>query len=67
MSTINQIVKATDGTIMVRILKSSGGWHRTSIPPDVDIDAQMIAVNTDLERLGCTPVSDIQAIKDARG
>ncbi len=54
---VDQIEIQRDGTINVRLAKEvvdetgevlSVGWHRTSLPPGHDIDAQMAAINQNL-------------------
>lgn len=64
MSTIESITTLADGTVFVRFLKSDGGWHRTSIPPGVDTDTQMAAVNAHLKAMGCAECSDLKELKD---
>ena len=57
MTTVNKIDVAEDGTLMVRFLKTNGGWHRTSIEPGEDVNAQMARVNAHLQALGQGTVS----------
>ena len=52
MSSVNRIDVAPDGTLQIRFLKDDGGWHRTSIEPGEDVDAQMARVNAHLQQLG---------------
>lgn len=75
-SILNEI-EIQDDTIFIRIVKETlddfgqvieSGWHRTAIPPEIDIDAQMEAVNQHLEQLESARVSadDINIIKALR-
>lgn len=74
---IDQIEVTRDGTLGVRIAKEvidddgvtvlQRGWHRTTLPPGIDIDKQMEAVNLNLTNdLRFPPVPDdgIKRIKD---
>lgn len=45
-----------DGTVHVRIIKSDGGYHRTTIAPGVDPDLQMALVNAHLQSMGVDQV-----------
>lgn len=57
---IDQIEIARDGAIQIRfavLLMEDGNeidykWHRTSVPPGGDIDAQIAAVNSHLSTMG---------------
>lgn len=72
---IDRIEISRDGTINIRMAKEvidddgtviSSGWHRTVLPPGLNIDAQFAAVNENLVRgLKCSPVaaSDIERLK----
>lgn len=65
---IDQIEVTRDGYLNLRMAKEvidddgetviSSGWHRTTMPPGHDIDAQMAVVNKHLEEgLKCKPVA----------
>lgn len=67
---INQIEILNDGTIQIRMSKLSSdgdliGYHRTSVAPGGDVDAQFAAVNAHMEQEGFAPVSaeDIARVK----
>lgn len=72
---VDQIEITRNGTIQLRIAKElvdddgtilTSSWHRTSLPPGHDIDAQMAAVNAHLTQgLGFPSVSasDIDRVK----
>lgn len=63
---IEQIEIKSDGFVLVRlqlividgeeVIASS--WHRTSIPPGADVEAQMAAVNSHLAQMNRAPVGD---------
>lgn len=46
-----EIDKAT-GTVMLRFEKSNGGWHRTAIPINGDMEKQIELVNLHLVSMG---------------
>lgn len=63
------------GVLQLRILKqvvdddgnvAFDGYHRTTIPPDTDAEAQMEAVNSHLTKMGYDPLpaKDMQAIQE---
>ena len=62
MSTIDRIKTQPNGIIEVRILKSDGGWHRTTVEPGTDADEQMAAVNTHLVKMGQAQCVDYAAV-----
>lgn len=74
---LNQIEITSSGVVQIRLgllLVEDGKeidckWHRSMIEPGGDIDAQMNAVNADLERMGRLPVGteDIARIKAHAG
>lgn len=64
---IDQIeVRPQEGVVQLRLAKQivdgdkviAQEWHRTSFPPDADVDAQMAAVNAHLAQMGEEPVTD---------
>lgn len=55
---LNKIQRTENGILLVRILKSDGGWHRTAIEPGEDVDRTMAAVNAHLRAMGCEPCAD---------
>ncbi len=69
---LDRIHVATNGTLQVRFLKQTvdGGrviaqeFHRTAIPPGVNVDDQMQAVNSHLQALGYGAVANYQALTD---
>lgn len=71
-SSVNQIEITSGGSVQFRIALDvvdgssveSRKWHRSALPPGSDIDAQMSAVNANLQAMGWPPVTDYQAIKD---
>lgn len=52
MTKIDRIEKSEDGTLLIRWIKDDGVYHRTSIPPDFDIDEQLDNVDRHLESMG---------------
>lgn len=38
-------------------------YHRTTLQPGDDLDAQMAVVNAHLERMDCKPVEDYESVK----
>jgi hypothetical protein len=71
---IDQIEIVRDGTIQVRLAKEivdddgtviSAVWHRTILPPGLDVDEQMRQVNEHLIQMGWAGVAtgDIDRIK----
>jgi hypothetical protein len=71
---VDQIEITRNGTIQIRfglLLIEEGKeiastWHRTSIEPGADADAQLIAVNTHLEQMGRAKadVNEIAKVKN---
>lgn len=57
MSRVDRIDTMPDGTLQIRFIKDNGGYHRTTIPPSVNPDAQMDFVDDHLQRMGQTAVS----------
>lgn len=72
---LDRIEFSNDQTLQVRFIKRTlldeevlkDEFHRTAIPPGVDVDAQMAMVNAHLARMKFEPVSDdaIAAIRSA--
>lgn len=68
---IDQIEITRDGTLQIRMAKEVvdddgkvilSGWHRTSLPPDGDIDQQITVVNESLIRdLGYPAINEEEA------
>lgn len=67
MSQLHDISTGDDGALHIKIRKSDGGWHRTSIPPGHPTDVQMAVVNAHLQQLGCTPLGggDLRKVEAA--
>ena len=67
---IDQIEITRDGTIQVRLAllvledgeEISSAWHRTSIPPGTDPASQMAAVNTHLQQMNKSPITDFSLL-----
>lgn len=70
---IDQIEITRDGTLQIRMslqIVEDGEviderWHRTSIPPGVEVDGQMQAVNSHLSSMGraALPQEEIDRVK----
>lgn len=69
---IDQVEIKADGVVQVRFFKQvidddgtvlSQDFHRTSIMPGQDVDAQMVAVNNHLVSMKCAPVLDHSQLK----
>jgi hypothetical protein len=58
MTTLDKQQIDRNGIILLRFIKPDGTYHRTSIMPGQDADAQMQAVNNHLEQMGHTKVGD---------
>lgn len=62
---LDQIEVTRDGVLQIRLCKQivdgetvlASEYHRTSVPPDGDCDAQFAAVNAHLVAMGCAAVS----------
>lgn len=48
MTRVNLIEFQDDGTILIRYKKDNGEYHRTSIPPSIDANRQLQAVDDHL-------------------
>ncbi len=75
-SVVDQIEIQRDGSVQVRIAREvvdddgsvlSREWHRTSLPPGMDVDSQMAAVNQHLRGMNgvAVPAADIARVKAA--
>lgn len=51
MARVDQI-REVRGTLEVRFVKDDGGYHRTTIPDDVDVDVQLDVVEAHLAAMG---------------
>jgi hypothetical protein len=56
MTELNLIETEALGIIQIRF-DVSGKWHRTTLNPHTDVDAQFVMVNEHLAQLGYAPVS----------
>lgn len=68
---IDRLGALPDGTVLVRFQKQTierglltVEYHRTSVPPGVDVDEHMAMVNAHLEVMECARVGDYRALKD---
>lgn len=56
-TTIDQITIDADGVISVRLRKSDGEFHRTTLPPGIDVTQQMELVSAHLASMGVAPIT----------
>lgn len=62
---VNQIEIASNGVVQVRMslavieggTQLNNSWHRTSLPPGINVDEQMAIVNSHIAQMGYPPVS----------
>jgi hypothetical protein len=74
IAVVNKVEITENGTIQVQIkkifddkgLKIDLGWHRTSLTPGTDCNAQLALVNTHLSQMGFVDISnaDWQRVRD---
>ena len=61
---VNRVDSSPTGVLQIRMKVDGGTWHRTTIEPGQDIDAQMAAVDAHLAAMGKEPVADAAPVKD---
>lgn len=67
---IDQIEITRGGTIQIRFAKCfvedgkiiGYEWHRTTVDPGVDVDAQLAVVDIHLPQIGAAPITDEPAL-----
>lgn len=57
MTKLDRIEIDSDGVVFVRLVKDNGEYHRTTLPPGIDVNQQMGYVNAHLASMGASPIT----------